>query len=97
MGFCGTDNGDVNTADFGLLPPLLGLGDGEVVLENGLLRFCAALCAILTTQKMEDFVTAVEQRAKSTGHRVIGNGKKSSKMVYNEKERPSLSCNWMTI
>jgi hypothetical protein len=70
VGFCETENGDVKTADFGLPPPLLGLEDGEVVLANGLLRFCAALSAMLASQKIEDLV-AVEQRATSTSHRVI--------------------------
>jgi hypothetical protein len=88
VGFCGTDNGGVNTVDFGLPPPLLGLEDGEVVLANGLLRFCAALTAMLDSQKMEDLVAVVEQRATSTSHRVIGKGKKSSKMVQNEIKDP---------
>lgn len=87
MGFCGTDNGDVKTADFGLPPPLLGLGDGEVVLANGLLRFCAALCVMLAYQKMEDLVAMVEQRATSTSHQVTSKGKKGSKIVQIEKKK----------
>jgi hypothetical protein len=59
VGFCGTDNGDVKRADFGLPSPLLGFGDGDIVLANGLLRFCAALSAILASQKKEYLVSVM--------------------------------------
>lgn len=44
------DNGDETSIDLGLPLEVPGAGDGELVLENGLLRFCvefeAMMCSI---------------------------------------------------
>jgi hypothetical protein len=52
-GPCEDVNDELNTADFGRAPTLLGLEDGEIALEKGLPRICATFCAIFPAQEGE--------------------------------------------